>query len=246
MPRIIASVEARMGSSRFPGKVLSDVQGVPALTRQMRRLRKSRLIDDIVLATTTDKKDDVLESWAQDLGIECYRGSEEDVLNRVMQAHQKMRSDIVVEITGDCTLQDPCIVDLAIMTFLENDCDVVTNTCKRSFPIGQDIQVFPLKKLEWVEKNISDPVVREHVSIYFYENPDKYRLLHLFAPERWSAPDYRMTLDYPEDLEFINKIYQYLEAAFSDDFGLEEIMALLKKRPELVEINRHCVHRNAR
>lgn len=246
MPKVIASIEARMGSSRFPGKVLADVQGASALTRQLRRLRKCRLLDDIVLATTTDKKDDVLETWAQNEGIECHRGSAEDVLHRVVEAQQKMKSDIVVEITGDCTLQDPEIIDMAICTFIENECDVVTNTRKRTFPIGQDTQIFRLRDLKWVSENVMDQAVREHVSLYFYENPDMYRTLHFFAPDRWTAPDYRMTLDFREDLEFINQIYIRLEPDHGDDFGLEEIMALLRCEPELLDINRHCVHKKPR
>jgi spore coat polysaccharide biosynthesis protein SpsF len=246
MPRIIASIEARMGSSRFPGKVLADVAGQPALTRLARRLRRSRTLDDIVLATTTAPADDALEAWAGSEGVPVYRGSEEDVLRRVVEAQRFMAADLVVEVTGDCTLLDPELIDMGVTTFLENDCDVVTNVRKLTFPMGMDIQVFRLSALAEVERTITDPAVREHVSLYFYENPSLYRILHLFAPHRWHAPDYRFQFDYPEDHRFLTEVYRHLEPDLGDGFGIEEIMDLLRRHPELADINRHCKEKSAR
>jgi spore coat polysaccharide biosynthesis protein SpsF len=246
MQRTVASIEARMGSSRLPGKVLMDVCGKPALTRLLERLRCCRKLDDIVLATTLSPSDDVLEEWARRNDLTCHRGSEEDVLLRVVEAHRKMRSDLVVEITGDCILIDPELVDMGITMFLENDCDVLTNVRKLSFPMGQDVQVFRLKELEKVALTISDPVVREHVSLYFYEHPEIYRIIHFFAPDRWNAPSWRFMLDYQEDLAFISELYCRLEPVRGPTFGLEEMMALLREHPELVEINVHCVEKSPR
>ncbi len=246
MHNIVASIEARMGSSRFPGKVLADVCGQPALTRLIRRLRRCKKLDGIVLATSTDSNDDVLEKWAIAENLAVYRGSEDDVLKRVVEAHIKMGSDIIVEITGDCILHDPEIIDMGIETFLENDCDVITNARKLSFPMGVDIQVFRLDDLRNVENTISDPAVREHVSLYFYEHPEIYRIIHLFAPERWRAPAYRFQLDYPEDHQFICEIYSRLEPLYGDNFGIEEIVALIRREPRLADINRHCIEKSAR
>lgn len=246
MPRIVASIEARMGSSRFPGKVLADVQGQPALTRLIRRLRRCERLDDIVLATTTSPADDALVRWAERTGVPCHRGSEEDVLQRVVDAHQKMRSDVVVEVTGDCILLDPEVIDLGIETFLENDVDVVTNVRKLSFPMGADVQVFRLDALADVARTVHDPAVREHVSLHFYEHPEKYRVMHLFAPRRWRAPELRLQLDYHEDHRFIEDVYRNLEPRHGDAFGIEEILALLREKPALGEINRHCEEKGAR
>jgi spore coat polysaccharide biosynthesis protein SpsF len=246
MPRIVASIEARMGSSRLPGKVLADICGQPALTRLLRRLRRCKKLDGIILATTTSPKDGVLEKWANSENLDFYRGSEDDVLQRVVEAHTKMGTDIIVEITGDCILLDPEIIDMSIETFLENDCDVVTNARKLSFPMGVDTQVYRFEDLSNVERLICDPPVREHVSLYFYEHPEKYRIIHLFAPERWQAPTYRFQLDYPEDHKFICQVYQRLEPEYGDHFGIEEIMALIRREPELVEINRHCLEKSPR
>ena len=240
MPRIIASVEARMGSSRLPGKMLMDVAGRPAIGRLTDRLRRAESLDGIVLATTDAAADDALADWADEEGIPCYRGSEEDVLSRVVEAQRSQKSDIVVEVTGDCTLIDPDLIDLGVDTYLANSADVVTNVNRLSFPMGMDIQVFSLSLLETVEAEIVDPVVREHVSIHFYRNPDKYRLHHILAPRPWRRPDLRLQLDYREDLEFITEVYRRLEPDFGDRFGIAEIIALLRRTPSLETINKHC------
>lgn len=240
MPRIVASIEARMGSSRMPGKVLADILGKPALSRVLERLRAAKLLDDIILATTVAAGDDVLEEWARKENAALYRGSEEDVLLRVVEAHRLMQTDVIVEITGDCILLDPEIIDMGIRTYLENKCDVVTNVRKQSFPLGMDIQVFGFKELEKVERSIHDSAVREHVSLYFYENPELYKIIHLFAPKRWEGSNYRFMLDYQEDYKFINELYKRLLPIFGPLFGLEEIMQVLKKEPQLLEINKDC------
>lgn len=235
-----------MGSSRLPGKVLMDVCGRPALTRLLRRLQRAKLVDDLVLATSVRPNDDALEEWAYREGIRVYRGSEDDVLDRVVCAHEMMQTDIVVEVTGDCTLLDPMIIDLGIRTFMENECDVVANVSKLSFPMGIDVQVFPFGLLQEVERTVTDSAVREHVSLYFYEHPEKYRIFHLIAPDRWCGPDLRFQLDYPEDLQFIREVYNRLELQYGDGFGLEEIMALLGREPHLTNINRQCVEKSPR
>jgi spore coat polysaccharide biosynthesis protein SpsF len=246
MARVVASIEARMGSSRFPGKVLADVCGQPALTRLVRRLRRCANVDDIVLATTDRPGDDALEAWARHEDVAVYRGSEDDVLQRVVNAQRMMASDIVVEVTGDCVLIDPEIIDLGVATFLANDCDVVTNALRTSFPMGIDVQVYRRRDLEAVAETVFDPPVREHVSLYFYEHPERYRLLHLLAPARWHAPEYRFQLDYPEDHRFISEVYGRLEPIYGDTFGVDEIMRLLREEPALLAINCHRAEKASR
>ena len=151
-PRFVASIEARMGSSRLPGKVLMDVCGKPALTRLVDRLCAVEGLDDIVLATTTAPADDALEDWAQREGVACFRGSEDDVLGRVVGAQKSVGGEVVVEVTGDCILLPPDIVELGIATWLANDADVVSNVGRvHTFPMGADVQVFSLALLEEVE-----------------------------------------------------------------------------------------------
>lgn len=245
-PRIIASIEARMGSSRLPGKVLYDINGKTALDRLYSRLSECKELSGIVLATTDKQNDDQLAEWASENKIEVYRGSENDVLNRVVKAQQYMESDIVVEITGDCILLDPAIIDLGVKTFLSNDCDLVTNCNIPSFPQGIDVQVFSLKNLEYVEKSINDPAVREHVSLYFYENPDKYRILNLLAPQQWERPALRLQLDFAEDLILIRELYKRLEPAWGNSFGLDRIVQELNDNPFLEQINSNCIEKAVR
>lgn len=239
-PRVVASVEARMGSSRLPGKMLSDVCGKPAVERLMDRLARCCLLDEVVLATTISEADDALAAWAGAKGVMCFRGSEEDVLDRVVKAQRMCGGEVVVEVTGDCTLLDPELVDMGVATFFANPCDVVTNVRQLSFPMGMDIQVFRLSELERVAAAVDDRAVREHVSLYFYEHEERYRIIHLMAPARWHAPAYRFQLDYPEDLAFIRLIYTALEPEFGPAFGIEEIMHYLRLHPELTDINIHC------
>lgn len=246
-PRVVASIEARMGSSRLPGKVLQDIHGQPALWRLVDRLRQCRSVDDVVVATSTAPGDDVLAQWCVERAIPCFRGSEDDVLNRVVGAHEFMGTDLVVEITGDCPMTDPEVVDLGVETFLAHDVDVVTN-CGRhlTWPMGQYVQVFPLALLEEVARTIDDEAVHEHVSLYFYEHPERYRILELLSPRRWEEPTWRLQLDYAEDLEFQRQVFSRLERTHGPYFGTEEIVSLLRREPILVNINLHCQEKSVR
>jgi spore coat polysaccharide biosynthesis protein SpsF len=245
-PRVVASIEARMNSSRLPGKVLADIEGRPALIRLLDRLQRATTLDAIVVATTDTAADDPVALAVAAAGARVYRGSEDDVLNRVVEAHRMMNSELVVELTGDCPLTDPDIVDLGVTTFLANEVDVVTTVVKPSFPLGMDVQIFPFKALAEVDASVHDPAVREHVSLFFYEHPERYRILHLAAPSPYRAPETRLLLDYPEDLRMIREIYRQLEAREGAPFGIREILELLDAAPALADINRHCVERPAR
>lgn len=244
--RVVASIEARMGSSRLPGKVLMDIGGLTALDRLIHRLRACRRLDDIVLATSTGAGDDVLAQWATSAGVAVHRGSEDDVLQRVVDAQRAMNSDVVVEVTGDCPLLDPEVIDLGIETFFANDCDVVTNARVPSYPQGADVQVFRTADLAKVAATIDDPAVREHVSLYFYENPQLYRVIHLIAPTTAQSPDLRLQLDYAEDLAFIRAVYERLEPRFGATFGVTRILELLREEPALATINAHCEEKPVR
>jgi spore coat polysaccharide biosynthesis protein SpsF len=157
-----------------------------------------------------------------------------------------MASEVVVEVTGDCVLLDPGIIDLGVETFLENDCDVVTNVVKPAFPMGVDVQVYRYADLERVEREVRDPAVREHVSLFFYRHPDLFRIVHLLAPARWRAPESRWQLDYPEDLAFLRQVHARLVPIHGDNFGIEEVTSLLRAEPELSDLNAGCMERPVR
>lgn len=235
-----------MSSSRLPGKVLSDIEGRPAMLRLLDRLRRATTLDAIVVATTDNATDDALARAVEAASIACYRGSEHDVLNRVVQAHRMMTSDIIVEVTGDSPLIDPVVIDRGVNAFLDNDVDVVANVVRQSYPMGVDVQVFRFEALAHVEQTIHEPAVREHVSLYFYDHPERYRILHLEAPEGYRAPELRLQLDYPEDQQLIREIYRRLEPQYGVAFGTPEILALLAAEPALLEINRHCTEKPPR
>ena len=235
-----------MGSSRLPGKVLSDIEGRPAVLRLLDRLRRASTLDAIVLATTRQPADDALAEAVKVAGFDCYRGSEDDVLNRVVEAHRMMGSDVIVEVTGDCPLIDPVVIDLGVNTYLANDADVVANVVQPSYPQGVDVQVFSFAALAQIEATVHDSAVREHVSLFFYDHPERFRILHLAAPDGYHAPDLRLQLDYPEDQRFIREIYRRLEPIYGIAFGTPEILALLAAEPALAEINRYCVEKPAR
>jgi len=232
--KVIASIEARMGSTRLPGKVLMDIAGAPALTRLLRRLRRAKRIDGIVLATTTNARDSALVEWSSRENVPCFCGSEDDVLARVVGAQRMMSADVVVEVCGDMPLLDPAVIDMGVVAFAEGDCDVVTTTRKRSFPDGVDAQVFRLKDLEEVAETVFDPAVREHVSLYFYQAPKRYRIRHLKAPRAVRRPDLRLVLDTAQDLELIRGIYARLQPSFGDAFGTADVIRLLDREPDLL------------
>jgi len=235
-----------MASTRLPGKVLADIAGVPLLGRIVRRLKRSTRLDGMVLATTTSPADDALEEWATKEDVPCFRGSEEDVLGRVVGAQRMMKSEIVVEVNGDTPLVDPAVIDMAVDAFRDNDCDIVSNTRTQTFPQGIDAQVFRLKDLEKIDRTVTDPAVREHVSLYFYENPVTYRLHELTAPAAWRDPEQRLQVDYPEDLALVREIYRSLAPKYGDAFGVVEIIGLLRQQPTLRDLNRHCKEKAAR
>lgn len=244
--KVVASIEARMGASRLPGKMSLDIAGQPTLVRVIERLQQARSIDQVVVATTTSPSDDQLEIIAQRAGVAVYRGSENDVLQRVLDAHNEHHSDVIVEICGDCPLLDPDILDQAVEVFLANDVDVVATGVKQSYPQGTEVQIFRRQALAEIAATTNDPSHREHVSLYFYENPEKYNIFHLMAPQSLQAPEIRLQLDYPEDLELIRKIYHNLIPGFGQAFRISDILKLLNETPDLKRINAHCVEKSAR
>ena len=224
-----------MGSSRFPGKMMADIAGKPTLDRVIQRLKQSKTLDGIVLATTSSDEDDVLEILAAQLEVPCYRGgSEEDVLERVVDAQKYMNSDVVVEICGDCPLLDPDILDQAVEIYKSNDVDLVSTSVVQSYPQGTEVQVFARSSLEEVMRSTGDPAHREHVSLYFYENSENYNIINMVAPPFLLGQNMRLQLDYLEDLKLIQHIYMALE---SPDFRTKDVIKFLDNHPQIAMIN---------
>lgn len=234
--KVVSTIEARMRSSRLPGKVLLPAVGKPMLELLIERLRQARRIDAIVVATTENPADDALEELARRLGVGCFRGSEEDVLDRVLRAAQSVQADAIVEITGDCPLIDPEVVDQLVSVYGTKRYDYVANFLKRTYPAGLDNQVFGTALLAEVARLTQDPADREHVSLYIYEHPERYKLYNVESglPEKYW--DLRLTLDTPEDYQLIATIYEELYPK-NPAFRLGDVLCLFDRRPELASLN---------
>lgn len=241
----MATIEARMRSSRLPGKVLLPVAGKPLLEHLVERLRRVPSLDEIVMATTIGGTDAPLVRLSSQLGIGCFRGSEQDVLGRVADAARTFQADVIVEITSDCPLIDPGIVERCIRKYLETGADYVSNALKPSYPMGMNAQVFARHTLEEVSRLTHDPADREHVSLYIYSHPEKYRLLNVAASQQHTRPKLRLTLDTIEDYEVISAIFGSL---YTDkkDFDLSDILTFLDSHPEIAAINARVQQKPAR
>jgi spore coat polysaccharide biosynthesis protein SpsF len=242
--KTVCTIEARMTSSRLPGKVLLEAAGKPLLEHMIERLRRVPGIDAIVIATTSEPSSEPIAELADRLGVGCFRGSEEDVLARVLGAAHAHAAEVIVEATGDCPLVDPAITQTIIDRFLEGGADYCSNTLERTYPRGMDIQVFPAAVLAEVATLTDDPADREHVSLYIYEHPERYRLRSVVS-DRPETADLRLTVDTPEDYELIRTIFETLYPR-DRAFGLDAILALLEQRPELAGLNRHVGQKPAR
>lgn len=241
-----AIVATRMTSSRLPGKVLLDLAGKPALVRLIERLKRSKYINEIVIATTTNQTDDIVVETAKSQGVIYYRGSEEDVLLRTVEAAEATATDFIVQITSDCPLLDHETVDRVIERICEHSyIDYAANQLVRTYPIGFSVEVFRTKDLRHVEQTINDPAVREHVSLYFYEHPERYYLSNLEAPHFLHHPEYRLTLDTEEDYNLIRNIYETLYP-IKPAFDLYDITRYLQRNAILSSMNQHVQQKKAR
>lgn len=245
MMKTDAIIEARMTSSRLPGKVLLPIMGRPMLELLIERLKRSKYLDEIVVATTTNRTDDPIEELTSHLGIGCFRGSEEDVLSRVLGAAHASKTDVIVEITGDCPLIDPDTLDTVIETYRASDADYVSNFLQRTYPRGMETQVFSTVVLEKVANLTQDPVDHEHVSLYIYEHPEIFTLINVESDLPEKEWDIRLTVDTEEDFRLIKAIYELLYPQ-NPAFTLMDIMVLLEKRQDLLEINQNIQQKKVR
>ena len=232
--KVCATIEARMSSSRLPGKVMMKHGDYPMIKIMVNRVMSSKLIDDVIIATTTSKNDDALCEYLESESISFYRGSENNVLMRVLEAAEHYSTDVIVELTGDCPMIDPVLIDQHVQLYLSEDVDYVANTTiTNAYPRGSDVQVFSTKTLRDVSERTKDPDDLENVSLYIYRNPDRYKVLKFPAPPYDVPSGARLTLDYKEDLMFINKVFDKLGYSCT----LQDICDLLLRVPDMMEIN---------
>ena len=236
--KIVAIIQARMGSTRLPGKILKTVMNKTLLEYQLERVQQSVLIDEIVVATTEKNSDNVIVELCEQLGVNVYRGAECDVLSRYYEAAIEFKADVIVRLTSDCPLIDPIIIDQVIQLHLDQKTgiDYTSNTLARSFPRGLDTEVFSFKALEKAHENASLDSDREHVTAYLYTNRNQFQLANLKSIK--NLGNHRWTVDMEEDFELIKRI---IEALYPDypQFSMQDVVDLLDENPTWLKINAH-------
>ncbi|PKM77599.1 MAG: acylneuraminate cytidylyltransferase [Firmicutes bacterium HGW-Firmicutes-15] len=240
--KTVIIVQARMTSTRLPGKILKRVLDKSLLEYQIERLRRVQLADDIVIATTVNQSDEPIIQECARLGMSVFRGSEEDVLSRYYLAAIQFGATDVVRITSDCPLIDSQIIDKVIQKYQENltEFDYVSNTQIRSYPRGMDTEVFSLKALEEAYREANSLSEREHVTPYLYQNPNRFRILQVVADNDMSG--HRWTVDTEEDLQLIKNIIEALYPV-NPHFTMEEVLRLLDQHSDWLQINAHVIQK---
>lgn len=230
-------IQARMGSSRLPGKVMKDLCGRPMLEWVVKRGQRAKQIDQVMVATTVDPGDDAIAKWCEENSVQCYRGSVFDVLDRYYQAAKLVEADIVVRVTADCPLIDPDVLDRTIELFKKEDADFAANRLPppwhRTFPIGLDVEVVSFKMLERAWKEAEAPFEREHVMPWFYDTEGRCKVSILD-----NDPDYgmhRWTVDTPDDYELLKKIFGHLSDPMNASWL--DVLHLIATHPDYEKIN---------
>ncbi|WP_418637366.1 cytidylyltransferase domain-containing protein [Winogradskyella sp.] len=232
--KVVAIIQARLGSTRLPKKIFFDLSGKELLFHVVDRLRPSKYINEIVIATTNSFEDNQVENWAKINGVNCFRGSEENVLERYFYASKKFEADIVVRVTADDPFKDYRIIDEAIHILITNDYDFVCNNNPVSFPEGLDVEVLSMKALTKSFLESKFDFEKEHVTQYIHRNRDKFNIFNIKNDKNLS--NLRWTIDTKEDYLFAKEVYENL---FKQErfFFPEDIYKLLEEKPHLVEIN---------
>ncbi len=244
--KIAAIIQARISSTRLPGKVLKELpfnSGITCLEQVIRRLKKSKKIDDIVIATTEDKEDNEIVDIAKKEDVKYFRGSKENVLSRYYFAAKKNNIDVVVRITSDCPCIDVDITDLTIDAHINKVADYTSNSLTRTYPHGLDVEVFNFNALEEAYKNATKYYEKEHVTPYIYKNPQKFKINIVKAPKELYASDIRITLDTEEDYALLCAVFDYLYPK-NEYFNAYDIVNLFnKEKPWLKLINKKVVQK---
>lgn len=232
--RIVAIIQARMGSTRLPGKVLKDICGKPLLWHLVSRVRRAEHVDDVIIAATVSEKDDELERFAADNSLGVYRGSVDDIVDRYLNAGRMHGASIVVRVWGDCPLIDPALIDRLLSLYVQDNCNYANNFNPPTYPLGMNLEVYSLEVLERIRNETNDAFYREYPFEYIYANSGAFKTA--YDRNDTDLSNIHLTVDYQEDLELVREIFRDLydeEKAFS----LKEILELLENHPELRKAN---------
>ncbi len=240
--KTVIVVQARMTSTRLPGKVLLPLAGQPMLVRLLERLRRVQRAQGIVIATTTNAADDPIAALCAQQGVSCHRGSEHDVLSRYADAARLHGADTVVRITSDCPLIDPALIDHVIAAYEEGDCDYVSNMLPPTWPYGMAVEVFSAAALAQAHAEATQAAEREHVTPFLYWQPERYRLRNVASPVDLSQ--HRWTVDTPEDYELVSRLFEHLMPTHPH-FTQPDVLALLEQHPDWIALNQHVQQKPA-
>lgn len=232
---IVAIIQARMASARLPGKILTKIEGKTMLEHTTERTALSKYISTVVVATTNTTRDNATAQECNRIGVQCLRGSEEDVLDRYYQAAKQINADVIVRITADCPLIEAEIIDGLITEFIDSKPDYASNIIDRTYPRGLDTEVISMGCLERIWNEATQKHEREHVTPYILDNPDKFTVLSVKGGQDLSH--FRWTVDTPEDLLLVQSIYSSLNK--KDGFTWKDVIHLLENNAEMYKINVH-------
>lgn len=250
MPRVIATIEARMGATRLPGKMAIELApGLPALGAVIERVRRAACIDGVVVATSTESRDDAIAAIAERFGVHAFRGSETDVLGRVVGAGASAGADVLVSVTGDCSCISPMVLDAGIALFLERGCDFLSNCLEDTFPQGIDVQVVRFAALQRAYAMAQEEPYRrdqnnfEHVNYFIRNHPDMFSMHRYTAPPQYHHPNLILLLDTPLDLDMMRNIYTQLYSK-NPQFDLDDLLRFVKVAPDMfVRVREQQVNR---
>jgi spore coat polysaccharide biosynthesis protein SpsF len=235
---ILAILQARVSSTRLPGKVLKPILGKPMLSLQIERIRRCRRIEQLLVATSRDPSDNAIESLCKDIQIPCFRGSLDNVLDRFYQASLLYKPEHIVRLTGDCPLIDPQVIDDVVGFYITGNYDYASNTIEPTFPDGLDVEVFKFLALETAWKEAFLPSHREHVTPFIHQNFKRFKIGHYKS--KMNLSHLRWTVDEPEDFELVRQIYEAIYP-HNPPFTTRDILDLLRKNTSLIPINNHIV-----
>lgn len=239
---VVGVVCVRMDSARLPGKILAPIGGKPLLQHVIERLDACQELDAVVIATTTDASDDPVAALCARLSAECYRGSPFDVGDRLATALSLANADVGVVVYGDGPFPDPVLVDEFVRLFYDQECDMVCNDLITTYPAGYEVEVFRVSALRDALAQTTDPVIREHGTLCIRQNPGRYRIRKIEAPEALRRPDIHVEVDTEEDLRMIRALYEGLAQAHSH-FGIREVIGYVDTHPEVLSLNRDVPRR---
>lgn len=238
--KVVASIEARMTSSRLPGKVLKPLRDQTVLEFMIHRVKQAKLIDEVIVATTTNLSDDPIVSLCEQLHVPVFRGSEENVFERVWQAQKSLQSDVVCELTGDCPFIDPMVIDYALHYFMNGSFDYVSNChdvgktdfYRAEYPKGMDVEIFSFESFSKIRNTDLSKDDQEHVSLRYLQD-GRFKTGRVDCPQKWCFTDLAVTLDEEADYQLLQSIANHFECA---DFSLEDLIAYIKEHESVLDL----------